>query len=139
MSLYQNIRGALQTRAATASGFPPVAQRAYENRLFTSTTGVPYARMTLIPSSGRPFSLSGARRYHNGMFQVDIFYPTLVGTAAAEQVADAVRAVFVPGTKVPLNGDMVLIAYSERHAGLDGKDWLQIPVTIGWSCLSDKD
>ncbi len=138
MSLYQNIRGALQTRAALAAGFPPANQRAHEGMVFTSTTGVPYARLSLIPSSARPFALSGQRRQHRGLFQVDVFYPANKGTGPAETVADAIRDQFKPGDRIPLGADIVLISYSERAAALFDAAWTQIPVTVGWSCLTDK-
>lgn len=138
MSLYQNIRGALQTRAATATGFPPANQRAYEGVIFTSTAGVPYVRLSLIPSSGRAFALSGGRRRHLGLFQVDVFYPAAKGTAAAEVLADAIRDQFKPGIRLPLGSDIVLISYSERAAALFDASWTQIPVTVGWSCLTDR-
>lgn len=131
-----DIRGALQTRAALAAGFPAEDQRAFEGVVFTSTTGIPWARMTVMPTSGRPFSVSAADTAHMGLFQVDIFVPAGQGTAAAEIAADAVRAVFRAGTNLFQGRERIQIDYSERAQALQQADWIVCPVTVGWRCYS---
>lgn len=145
-SLYQDIRGALQVHAATATGFPPLAQRAYENQRANPTTGIPYVRMTLTPTSGRAFSVSAVTKAHRGLFQVDYFFPALVGTADkpsagdGEPAIDNLKSMFAPGTKLPLTGGETLyIDYAERGPGLAQDGWFCIPVTIGWRCFSARD
>lgn len=133
-TLYQNVRGALQAQAATAAGFP--SQVAYENVMFTSTVGTPYARMTLMPQLGRPFSVSSDVKRHDGLFQVDIFYPANAGTALAEAAADAVRDALSAAKRLAAGSDILAIDYVERAAALQQPDWIQIPVTAKWHCFS---
>lgn len=130
----QNIRGCLQLQAALASGFP--AAIAYEGEIFAPTIGVPWARMTLLPQSGRPFDVRAADTAHLGLFQVDVMVPDGLGTGAAELAADAVRAVFRGGTVLAIGGDRVLIDYAERAQAIQQPDWICCPVTVRWRCYS---
>lgn len=140
MSVYTDIRGALQVRAATASGFPAVAQRKYEGRRFTPTTGTTWVRMTLFPSSGRPAVVGGALHLHEGLFQVDLFYPASgdPGTSAVETLGDAVKAVFQPGGSPMTQGsEAVTVRFAERSQVMEEEpDWLRVMVTVGWRCFS---
>jgi len=135
-SLYQDIRGALQTHAGMVSGLPADGQRAYEGRLFTSTVGIPWARMTLLPYSGRPFSVSAETKDHIGDFQVDYFHPAGSGTGEAESLVDAIKEAFSPGVRLVQNGVTVLIQYSERRQAIQTADWLQIPVSVRWRAFT---
>jgi hypothetical protein len=137
MSLYQTIRAALETRAVTAAGFPGSSQRAYEGVIFAPTLKTTYARMTNMPALGRPFSVSAARKEHIGTFQVDLFGAPGAGAGAIESLADAVKAVFSPGLRLPKNGEIIIIDWSER-VGIISADpkWLQCPVSVRWRCFS---
>jgi len=136
-TLYQNIRGMLQARAVTASGFPGSAQRAYEGVAFSPTVGTAWARMTLVPTQGRSAVIGGALKAHQGLFLVDLFYPSGQGTASVESVADAVKAVFAPGDTLTLNGESLRIRYAERNQPLAVEaDWISAQVQVGWLCHS---
>jgi hypothetical protein len=139
MTIYQDIRGALQKRASLAQGFPPSGQRDYEGITFRPTIGTTYARMTLIPSSARPPFMDGRVVQHEGLFQVDLFAPGggSPGSATVEQVADAVRAQFEAGLRLPVNAGKLLIRYAERSGILTQPDWLQISVTIAYRIYSN--
>lgn len=138
-SLYQDIRGALQVRAAMTPGFPPANQIAYENVIFSSTTGVPYARMKLMPLSGRAFSVSAKRKQHVGIFLVDLFYPLNTdGTGKVELLADVLKSYFQPGQHLPIGVDTLIIDYSDRKDGIPG-EWFMVPVTIGWRVFSSRN
>ncbi len=136
MSLHTDIRVALQEQAATAAGFPPLAQRAYEGKLFVPSTGTPWARMTMLPTSGRPFSVSAEDRFEKGLFQVDVFVPYGAGSNAAEVAADAVIAVFNPASTLKQNGLFVFVQYAERARVMEQEaDWICAPVTVGWQAF----
>lgn len=130
----QNIRGCLQLQAALAAGFP--AAVAYEGEVFAPTTGITWARMTLLPQSGRPFDVRAADTAHMGLFQVDIMVPDGLGTGAAEIAADAVRAVFRGGTTIGIGGDRIQIDYAERAQAQQQPNWIFCPVTVRWRCYS---
>lgn len=135
-SLYQNIRGCLQSRALATPGFP--ARCAFEGALFSSTVGTPWARLTLMPQMGRPYSVSAGLMRHSGLFQVSVFLPAGggPGTGAAEAIADAVKARFVAGMKLAQGGETVEIEYAERSQAMVEADWISAPVTVGWRCFS---
>jgi len=139
MSLYQDIRGVLQVRAATATGFP--SSVSYEGVAFTEPTdGSSYARMVMIPASGRAFSVDAGTKDHIGLFRVDIFSPSGAGTATAESLADAVKDVFEPSTRISLNGTRVFITYSERTGSIFADpEWIQVPVTVAWRAFSSNN
>lgn len=139
MSISQSIRAALQLRAATAAGFPASDQIAYEGVVFTSTTGVPWARMWMMPQSGRPFSVDGGTTIHRGLFQVDTMVPDGQGTAAAEIAADAVRVLFRAGTRISQGSDTIIVDYSERGPAQQQPDWIFCPVTVAWRCYSQSN
>lgn len=132
----QNIRGALQLQALASPGFPPQSETAFEGEIFSSTIGVPWARMTLLPQSGRPFDVAAATTAHMGLFQVDVMVPAGFGTGAAEVAGDAVRAVFRAGTTIGIGGDRVIIDYADRAQAQQQPDWIFCPVTVGWHCYS---
>lgn len=132
----QNIRGGLQTQAMLAAGFPAQSQTAFEGETFAPTTGVPWARLTLMPQSGRPFDVPAGTTAHMGLFQVDMYVPDGLGTGAAEIAADAVRAVFRGGTILAIGGDRVLIDYAERAQAQQQPNWIFCPVTVRWRCYS---
>lgn len=141
-SLYQNIRGALQERALTAAGFPGTTKRSYEGVGFNrpaSVAGEVWARLTLIPASGRPYDVGNGSKRHLGIFQVSLFYAAIgaPGTGPVEALADAVKDVFSPGIFLFKNGERVKIQYAERaQVATDEPDWLHCPATVGWECFS---
>lgn len=135
MSLYQDIRGALQLQAASAAGFPAADQIDYENKGFTPTLGVPWARMTLLTNSGRPFSLDGISKIDGGLFQVDLFYPINKGTQDVDVVADAVVATFPLDTNLIRGAARLWINYAQRNPNLQQPDAIHAPVTISWRCF----
>lgn len=139
MSISQSIRAALQLRAATAVGFPGSDQISYEGVVFTSTTGVPWARMWMLPQSGRPFNVAGDTTIHRGLFQVDVMVPDGEGTAAAEIAADAVRALFRAGTRISQDSEAIIIDYAERGSAQQQPDWIFCPVTVSWRCYSQSN
>lgn len=137
MSLYQDIRGALQVRAATASGFPAAQYRAYEGVEFKQPNGTTWVRMTLLPASGRPLSVDGITKQHVGDFQIDVFAKPGAGTGTAESLADAIKTVFGPGVRLPLNSTVVIIDFAERASAIYADpQWLQVPITIRWRSFS---
>jgi hypothetical protein len=133
VSLYTEIRGALQARAVATPGFPGALQRAYEGRPFNPTLGTPYAALTLLPTAERPADIAGDQARQDGLFQIGLFYPANAGeTATLEALADAVRARFTPTLEIERNGVVVVIDYAERGPIIHEGDWMQLPVTIRW-------
>lgn len=132
-TLYQDIRGCLQTRANTATGIPGSAQRAYEGVPFAPTVGTAYIAYTLIPTQERPASLGpSGQTLRQGLFQVSLFYPSGSGTGTVESIADAVKNVFVAGNTLTQGTTSVRIRYAERGQCTVSADWIQCNVTVAW-------
>lgn len=146
MSLYTSIRGALQTRAATAAGYPAENLRGYEGRVGfvppEPEVGAKFVRIFFRPITGRsPFMdrVSTVPKVHRGLLQVSLYYASKgdPGTFAVEVLADAVKAMFEPNTVLTQDNERVTIQYAERADANDGEpDWIHCPVTIGWECIS---
>lgn len=138
MTVSQDIRGAIQERAATASGFPADPQVHYQGLTFKPTKGVKWARVTVIPSTTRPFDVAAGRRSHVGLAIVTVFIPANggQGTGLAEIAADNVCAVFPPGARLFQGGERVNITYSERKQAVVEPDWISCPVEIAWTTHS---
>ena len=136
-SLDQSIRGALQVHALAVPGFPSQDQVAFENVKFSSTTGVPYARLTVAPASSRPLGANVRTKRHDGLFLVDLFVPADTQTAAIEALGNAVKDAFAPATRLVQDGVAVQTDYAERSRVMDQKpDCLMCAVTVGWHCFS---
>lgn len=131
MTIHTDIRGAIQTKAATVSGFPASVQ--YEGRVFDPPKTSTWARITIIPSSERPPVLSGVVMLE-GIAQIDIFTPSKggPGTNSIETLVDSIKTTFTPGLRIPSASGRVQIRYSERGPLIAEPDWLHIPVSIGY-------
>lgn len=134
MSLYADIRGALQLQAASAAGFPAAVD--YEGTIFSPTFGIPWARMTLLNNSRLPFSISGRSKINGGMFQVDLFYPVDKGTEDIDTVADAVVDAFPLDTNLFKGSARIWINYAQRNGLLQQPDSIHAPITISWRCFT---
>lgn len=138
MSLYNNIRAALQTRAITAVGFPAAAQRAWEGVSFNPTIGTPWARLMLVPTEGRSAVVGAGTILHRGLFLVDLAYPARddPGTGDLEAAIDAVKAVFGPGVSLTQGTETVSIEHAERGPVIPTSEWLLVSVSVAWHCYS---
>lgn len=136
-TIYQDIRAALQQRAQTADGFPADPQIAYEGIVFTPTPEVPWARLTLSPTSIAAYTVNVGTLLHKGLFMIDLFYPLKAGTGLVESIADNVRAVFVPGQRLAIGQFFLQIDSSSRTRAMPS-EWLMVPVTVGWKVFASR-
>lgn len=88
MGVFANIRNALNTRLSTLASVPTVQ--------WPNTTSIPslanvYMRPTLLPIRSTQVQLSGMYR-HAGIYQVDVFAKTGVGTKVIDGWCDALLA-----------------------------------------------
>lgn len=123
------IRAALRAQLLTASGLP--ASRAWENRDFLPVEGTAYLSENLMVSAERP--VSSGQIEQTGIYQVRLHYPGGAGTKAAEEVADAIVAVFPPAGSY---GGIVRTDRSFRSAGYRDGLWWVLPVSIRWRAYS---
>lgn len=138
MSVFTDIRAALEANVSNISGVPSSANRAWQNVQFEPTTGTTWIRMTFQPSRRRPqdITANGLQRY-DGLFLIDIFAPEGNGPKAAEELAEATVDAFEAGTVLNANGQTVEVRYAEiAQAATQDSPWFQIPVTIGWKAYN---
>jgi len=138
MSVYGDVRAALESQVANIAGVPSAANRAWQNVQFTPTTGTSWIRMTFQPTRRRPQDVTadGLQRF-DGLFLIDVFAPEGNGPADAEVLADATVDAFEAGTILSANGQTVMIEYAEvANAPNQDSPWFQVPVTIKWKAFN---
>jgi hypothetical protein len=133
MSFRNSLRTALETQLATVVGIPSTSNRSWENFPSSPTTGTTWVRMTLLPSSIRPASMGdNYQNRHQGLFQVDIFANVDQGAAAAETLADAIRAKYTNDTVLTSGGVNVRFEYVDILPSRLDTPFYQVPVQIAW-------
>lgn len=132
MSSLPAIRTALETQLATIT--PPIAT-AYENARFTPTVDVPYQEVTLLPATPQNIEM-GPGFTEQGIFQVNLYYPTTGGPGSRDAVARAelIRAAF-PFAAAFVSGGITtnIIATPEIGPARPDADRFMIPVKIRWN------
>ena len=135
MSIYNDIRSALETKLSNIAGIPTVA---YENVSFSPTTGTPYINLRFVPVLRQP-AVRGLnpQQLYNGFLNVYCYAPEGNGPRAAEDIAEKVLDAFEATTDIsytnPQNETIIVsIEYAERGMGVLDSPWYSIPVDIGW-------
>lgn len=133
MTVMQNIRAALEQQIANVSGIPSSANRAWENVRFSPTTGTAWVRMALVPTTSRPAVRGPSPQIrHDGVFLVTAHLPEGDGPAAADALADAIRAAFTVDTGLTSGGVTVRFNYAERGSAILDTPWYIVTVSISW-------
>lgn len=135
-SVYQNIRGALQSALAAISGLPTIV---YESQDYSPNPGTPFITAALVPGSGRPASMGPSHAVlHEGSFEINVVWPrkrdgVASGTGPAEAIADSIKAAFHVSNVFTLNDVTVRTRYAERiGAAMIEPDWLRLPIRVSW-------
>lgn len=139
MSIYNNIRAALESHLATTADLPDIA---YENVSFEPTTGSSFLRVAFVPVSRRAAvrGLNPQQRY-DGVFRVFCYTPEGNGPAAADDLANKVMDAFDATTDIsftPSGEDEIIVSvdYAERDSGFVDSPWYYTTVNIGWYIYS---
>lgn len=132
MSAFRDISIALNQRVqayATANS----RSVAYENIGYTPTTGTPFIRPTVLPVDTVQAGLgSKGQEFHDGIFQVDVFWPVDQQKALALAEADSIADYFARGLTLTYNGVNVRIGTASIGASNRENSWYQIPVLIDY-------
>lgn len=136
MSLFQDIRQLIEIRLLATTGFPAVAQCAFENISFVPTIGTAWARGVLMPVSQRQmgFGATGLE-VGDGAYMVSLFFPFATGSSVADSLADAVRAQFKPPLVLTQGSTSVTIISCDRKGALTEADFLHVPLVITFKSL----
>ena len=127
---FTEVQQLLDEQLLTVVGLPTLQT---ENTRFKVVTNVPWARSTLLPAETNIVTL-GVTGYDelNGLYQVDLFYPSDSGFTAANTMADTVMGAFTKGTQLTGTGINVEIDKSWRESGRTFDTFYNIPVLVSW-------
>ena len=124
-----DLKLALETRLAAMSGG---LDTAWEGKSFTPTPGTPWQKahlMTALTEAAGPGV--DAFNYHQGTFQVSVFYPANdKGAGPAITQADLVAAWFKRGTRLTHGTTVLVISAAAVGPVLPESVWLQVPVSV---------
>lgn len=114
-------------------GITPVISTAYENFDFTPVTGVAWQRLSFNPSTPDNAVLGDGYFRENGLWYIDLNYPTGNGSAAALARAELIRTTFKRGTSFSSGGVTVTIPTTpEIDQGMSIGGFWVVRVIISW-------
>lgn len=125
-----NIRNALETALASIS---PGIDIAHQNEAYDPQPGVPYCEAYLLVAPPSNPTMGDGFYQEQGVFQVTLQYPALVGTLDCATRAELIRALFKRGATFSDGGVAVMVDLTpEIGTGTNEADrWKQI-VKIRW-------
>lgn len=122
------IRVALETHL---SSMTPEVPTAWENTKFDPQVNVAFQKASLLPAEPENPSFGDAFHRAQGIFQVQLNYPLLSGSAVALARAELVKTTFYRGLSLVSSGVTVVVSRTPEIAPalVDG-EWYTIPVSI---------
>ncbi len=124
------IRAALEKRLAAQS---PTIATAFENVVFSATTGVPYQRVNLLPATPDNSIMGAASYFEQGIFQVTLCYPIGTGPADCEAQVQLLRTWFKRATTMLEQGITVMVTDTPAVGGAAMvDDRFCVPVSISY-------
>jgi hypothetical protein len=134
MAIEAEIMLALRNRLV-AFAQPRTLPIAFNNKSFTPPAARKYLRETFLPNGIASRLLKADRQRLQGLYQIDVIWPSGDGETAALTIASDLAAHFT--SDEPLINGAAAVFLTERPAlaGLMVEDsQAMIPVTIPWSC-----
>jgi hypothetical protein len=130
MTIINDIRACLDNRLAGTVGIPAVA---YQNVPYEPTTGTPFIKVNMVPTSRRPAvrGLNPQQRY-DGLYSILICTPENMGPGAGYDIADLLLDRFNAATDISFNGLIISVDYSEVRTSFLDSPFYCTPVTIAW-------
>jgi len=143
MSVYDDIRSALEVRLAATTDVPAIS---YENVKYIPTTGTPYIQSRVIYSSRVPATRglnqsTGKPHQHRyrGVFQLLLHYPEDVGPSASQEMVNTLIDRFESSTDISFTNTIpktiyITVDYAEQMGAYNRSPWYVTPVNINWYC-----
>lgn len=133
MSIYNDIRAALETHLANTPSIPSIAP---QNVIYEPVNGQPFVKTTLVPTIRRPAvrGLNPQLRY-DGLFSILICTSQGDGSGAGYDLADMLLDRFAPTTDISYSGDneiILSIDYSEVGTSYLDPPFYCTPITVAW-------
>lgn len=140
MSIYNDIRAALETELNSTAGLPEIH---WDNTHNDPTTGTAFIRPEFLPLSRKPAvrGTSPQMRY-SGFFICNIHVPERAGQGAANDYVDILVAAFDATTDISYTNPsaetiIVSVDYAERRAASFDSPWYVVPVDVAWFIYAD--
>lgn len=130
MSVYNNIRSALEVKLSQIAGVPRII---YQNTSFNPTTGTPFLTCSLIPTSRRPSEVgSNPFNRYQGIFAVTVHTPESVGPKQNQDICNLVLGAYLVTHDLTHAGQIVRVEYAEQTGSFRDSPWFLTPINIGW-------
>jgi hypothetical protein len=128
---YDTVRTMLDTQLTTAIGDLPLQN---ENTRYTPKNGVPYVRSQLLPAEANAIGVGpNGMDEHQGLYQVDVFYPQDYGTADANAMAALVMAALPRGYIATSGSDNVHVVKAWQQVAYQQGSSYCVPVMVRWT------
>jgi len=139
MSIYKDIRAALEKHLDDTAGLPDVA---WENVDFSPTTGTAYVKPSFQPTSRRP-AVRGLNPQHRiqGVFTILCYQPENIGPGASATLVDTLVDRFdsttdISYTNASMETIQVSIEYTQQQPSYSVPPWYVTPITVAWYIYS---
>ena len=129
---FEEIQKALDVPLKTGSfgGLPVVLQ----NSTFVPDISTPFLSGTLLPTQPVQSELGPkGNDFHEGIYQIGIYYPKDTGTASINRKADEIALVFKPGAILEWGSVCVRLNNVGVNSLRINKGWAVLDMTIEWS------
>lgn len=126
---YGDIRALLDTQLQTVSNLPSLQTE--NTRL--NPGGLPFVRSTLLPAEPTPLTVGpNGIDEHQGLYQVDLFYPQDHGVGTPGALAASVLAMFPRGLILSTGTACMHVKMSWQEVAYQVNNWYVTPITIRW-------
>ena len=132
MTYEAEVRSALLTQLKNVVRGTLIAE---ENKQFTPSDGTPWVRETLLPGiPNRVEIMQDGRSRQVGVYQVDVFTPSGIGTGIADALSTTIGDAFVVGSSF---GTSVIVVIQRVYGqpGREDGDWYHKPLVIEWRIM----
>jgi hypothetical protein len=131
MSVYNNIRAALEVKLSDIENIPSIQ---FENTSFNPTTGTPFLTASLFPTSRRPSEVgSNPFNRYQGLFSISVATPENNGPKQNQDICNLILAAYPAGTQeLEFGEQLVRIEYTEQLGSFRDSPWFITPINVGW-------
>ena len=135
-NIYNTIRAALETRLQNTF-LGTGTDIAYENIVFSPTTGTLFLKPTFIPTVTQPATRGlNPQLLYQGVFNVMVNAPEGNGPNLGDVTSNTITNAFAATTDISIvvgaDTYTVRIRYAERQQGRIDTPWYAVPINIGW-------
>lgn len=134
MSFYKDIQIAFDKRLSLLTGGTPIA---WENVAYKPINNTPYLRPILLMSPSALMTVQDLQ-LNQGIYQIDLIYPTEYGINAALTKLDAIYDHFKASTTLTSHSVTVYIKEISRSTITEiDKAWLRASIEISFKCYEN--